>query len=137
MRFIFTICSVFVLTQASCGELEREDDGGNQSLVPINVQNIFTNNCAFSGCHAGSSPEEGMNLSQNLAYADIVNVISSQQPGLKRVDPGQPDNSYLVKKIQGSAGIDGDRMPADGPPYLTTAQIDTIRLWITNGALPR
>lgn len=137
MRFILTIGTVLGFTLASCGELEIEDDGGNQSLVPTNVQNMFTNSCAFSGCHAGSSPEEGMNLSQNLAYADIVNVISSQQPGLKRVDPGQPDNSYLVRKIQGTAGIEGDRMPADGPPYLTTAQIDTIRLWITNGALPR
>ncbi len=133
MRYLLMICAATVFSLASCGELEMEGSTNNL-LVPVTVQNIFTNNC--TGCHAGSSSPEGMDLSENYAYEAIVNV-SSQQAALKRVEPGQPDNSYLVRKIQGTAGIDGDRMPADGPPYLTTAQIDTIRLWITNGALPR
>lgn len=126
----------FCLISWSCGSLEKDDSGESGNLVPVNVQMIFTNHCAKSGCHAGSSPQEGMNLSESLAYDKIVNVSSSQQPALKRILPGQPNNSYLVRKIEGVA-IDGDRMPGDGPPYLTTAQIDTIRLWISNGALPR
>lgn len=137
MRFILTSSAVFIFTLASCGELERDDNGGpvNLSLMPVNIQNIFTNSC--TGCHEGSSAPEGLDLSENHAYDAIVNVNSSEQPGFKRVEPGQPDNSYIIRKIQGTAGIDGDRMPADGPPYLTSAQTDTIRLWITNGAMPR
>jgi mono/diheme cytochrome c family protein len=111
------------------------DESEITSLVPENVQAVFNAQCAV--CHAGSSPPEGLNLSQAYAYESLVNVNSSEQPSVKRVHPGQPDNSYLVRKIEGVVSIDGDRMPADGPPYLSSAQIDTVRLWIANGALPR
>ncbi|MBL7995934.1 hypothetical protein JNM05_11245 [bacterium] len=137
MKFtcLFTLCCII----ASCGKLEQVDNPttGGGLLVPVNVQNIFTNECGSAGCHAGSSPQAGMNLSQFNAYDDIVNINSEEQPSLKRVMPFAPDDSYLVRKVEGVPGIDGDRMPADGPPFLTTAQIDTIRLWISNGALPR
>jgi len=99
------------------------------------VQPIFTANCAFSGCHAGSSPAQGMNLSDGQAYANIVNVQSNES-GLLRVDPGDPDQSYLVHKIQGTQGTvggSGGQMPLGGTP-LTQAQINLIREWITNGA---
>ena len=99
------------------------------------VQPIFTANCAFSGCHAGSNPAQGMNLSDGQAYANIVNVQSNES-GLLRVDPGNPDQSYLVHKIQGTQGTvggSGGQMPLGGTP-LTQAQINLIREWITNGA---
>ena len=137
MKLLFSMSCVLLASLASCGELEKEEVIGDRALVPVNVQNIFDDHCAFSGCHAGGSPQEGLNLSEVSAYENLVNVNSSKQPSVKRVLPGQPDNSYLIRKLEGAAGIDGDRMPADGPPYLTTAQIDTIRLWITNGALAR
>lgn len=99
------------------------------------VQSIFTQNCAFSSCHAGSSPREGMNLSAGQAYANIVGVSSSQVPRLDRVTPSNPDSSYLVLKLEGQAGLVGGigtRMPLGGS--LTQAQIDTIRAWIATGA---
>jgi uncharacterized protein YjdB len=97
------------------------------------VQPIFTANCALSGCHAGASPEQGMNLSAGQAYNAIVNVPSVQQPSLMRVLPGNPDNSYLVRKIEGTPSITGSRMPLGGP-FLTASQIATIRTWISQGA---
>lgn len=127
----------FILVLNACGSLEKEGGSGGTNLVPVNVQNIFTDHCAVSGCHAGSSPRAGQNLSEAYAYDAIVDVTSSEQPSLKRVLPFDPDNSYLVQKIEGAGGISGDRMPQDGPPYLTGAQVDTIRTWIANGALPR
>lgn len=137
MRFFLIYEVLLSIVFSACGSLERDDEVGSSSLVPLNVQDIFTNHCAISGCHSGSSPKAGQNLSESFAYNEIVNVNSSEQPALKRIHPGQPDNSYLVRKIEGTIGIDGDRMPQDGPPYLTTAQIDTIRLWISNGAMSR
>jgi hypothetical protein len=100
------------------------------------IQPIFTANCALSGCHAGTSPQQGQNLSDGLAYQNIVNVPSHERPGMMRVLPFQPDSSYLVHKIQGdqaSVGGQGGRMPLGMTP-LTPQQIDLIRAWITAGA---
>ncbi len=94
---------------------------------------IFTPSCAKSGCHAGSSPQQGMNLSAGQTFGNIVAVASQEAPPLNRVQPGDPDNSYLVQKIEGTASV-GGRMPLDGPPFLSNAQIQSIRAWIAAGA---
>jgi hypothetical protein len=110
--------------------------GGSVTLAG-DVQPIFTANCALSGCHAGSAPAAGQNLSAGQAWGNTVNVVSQQVPGLMRVRPLEPDSSYLVHKIQGSQGSvggGGGRMPLGGAP-LTADQIATIRAWITAGAL--
>ena len=95
---------------------------------------IFTPIC--SGCHTGvgAGLPGVQNLTAGNTYASIVGVISIEDPTLKRVSPSDPDNSYLVRKIQGSAGIVGVQMPASGGP-LTQAQIDEVRAWIAAGAL--
>lgn len=100
------------------------------------VQPLFTFNCAVSGCHAGTQPQQGMNLSAGLAYANIVDVPSVELPGMRRVRPSLPDSSYLIHKVQGtqtSVGGIGDRMPLGGAP-LTAAEIERIRGWILLGA---
>jgi hypothetical protein len=91
---------------------------------------------ACTNCHSnvGRNPSGGLNLLHDLAYDQIVNVSSSQQPGIPRVKPGDPDGSYLVRKLQGTAGITGRRMPFSGPPYLTDGQILILRRWIELGA---
>ena len=74
-----------------------------------------------------------MNLSTaNDSHAALVNV-SSLQVAQDRVEPGDPDNSYLIRKLEGDAGIVGSRMPQGGP-FLDQATIDTIRQWINDGA---
>ena len=93
---------------------------------------VFTPVCSV--CHAGGSAPQGLRLDATNAYAMLVGVSSSEVPGLKRVKAGDPDNSYLIHKIEGHSAV-GVRMPYGGP-YLDAATIATIRLWITNGALP-
>jgi len=51
------------------------------------------------------------------------------------VEPGSPERSYLILKLRGDPTISGDRMPQDGPPYLTPGQIEGIAGWIRAGAL--
>ncbi len=46
--------------------------------------------------------------------------------------PGNPDQSYLIQKIEGHAAV-GARMPLGAPP-LPQSTIDVIRQWIANGA---
>ena len=100
------------------------------------VQPIFSSNCAFSGCHAGSNPELGLDLSPGQTFGNLVDVPSVQAP-LARVRPLLPDSSYLVHKIQGtqaSVGGSGERTPLTGGA-LTADEIAVIRDWIEAGAL--
>lgn len=100
------------------------------------IQPIFTSNCALSGCHAGTAPQQGQNLSAGVAYANIVCVASGERAGMMRVRPFQPDSSYLVHKIQGTqadVGGSGGQMPLGGTP-LSQQQIALIRAWIAAGA---
>ena len=98
--------------------------------------NVFTPKC--SGCHNGSQPAGGalpgsMDLRAGSSFASIVSVPSIEQGTLQRVKPGDPDNSYLIHKVEGTAGITGAQMPFGGP-FLDVATIATIRSWITSGA---
>ena len=95
---------------------------------------VFTPTCATSGCHSGASPPQGLNLEDGNAFTNLVNVASSQVPSLSRVTPGDPDNSYLIQKLEGTAAV-GNRMPLGGAA-LDQAVIDDIRQWITDGANP-
>ena len=48
--------------------------------------------------------------------------------------PGDPENSYLIHKLEGRPGIVGVRMPRGTGPFLTAGQITIIRRWIELGA---
>src|SRR5256885_7598380 len=91
---------------------------------------------ACTTCHTstGRNPSGGMNLNHDVAYAQIVNAPTRSPVGKTRVIPGDPDNSYLIHKLEGSADISGKRMPNNGPPYLTDGQVLVIRRWIAIGA---
>lgn len=108
------------------------DDPGPAVSFSADLQPIFTTNCALAGCHIGSGPA-GLNLEAGNAYGELVNVPSTQQSQFMRVMPDDPDNSYLIRKIEGGPGISGGRMPL-GRTALTQAQIDLFRSWIAAGA---
>jgi hypothetical protein len=63
----------------------------------------------------------------------VVGVPSRQQGTVLRVAPGDAAASYLVRKVEGSAGITGQRMPLGGPP-LDAEAIAQIKSWILAGA---
>lgn len=94
-------------------------------------ENIFTPIC--TQCHTGASAPQGLRLEAGMSYGMLVNVASAEVPELMRVEPGNPDDSYIIHKLEGTQAV-GDRMPLGGP-YLSTAQIGVIRQWITDGAL--
>ena len=130
------------LTIACAGSGEGLDEfgnplgeGGGGVLEPTfsSIQvNIFTPIC--TQCHAGASAPLSLSLQAGFSYDQLVGVPSVQVPELLRVDPGQPDDSYLVMKIEGAPGITGGRMPLGLSP-LSAEQIATIRAWIADGAL--
>lgn len=91
---------------------------------------IFTPMC--TGCHVGAGAPQGLRLDAGNSYALLVNVASTEVPTLLRVKPGDPQNSYLVQKIEGRQAV-GGRMPLGRDP-LPQASIDLIRAWIAGGA---
>jgi hypothetical protein len=128
------------LLLVGCGKLKElpTAPGGpgepiDQTATFTRVQNeVFTPTCAAIGCHDPLGHQQELILTAGRAYAQIVNVNSTEMAGLKRVLPKDQTNSYLYRKITG-AGITGDRMPQGGP-YLNDAQIKLVRDWILRGA---
>jgi len=93
---------------------------------------VFSPSCALSGCHAGAAAQAGMDLTPSAAYAAVVGVASAQRPDLARVEPGDPERSYLVKKLRGDPDVVGSPMPLTG-----TVSDDARRLvvdWVRRGA---
>ncbi len=93
--------------------------------------NVFTPIC--SKCHIGAGAPEGLQLDAAHAYDFLVGVPSAEEPSLLRVNPGNPDSSYMLMKIEGAPGIEGSQMPLGETP-LPAATIAAIRQWIANGA---
>ena len=113
---------------------EPEMPGGSQATLSRIQTTIFSQKCATSGCHVpGGTAPMAMRAVQE-SYANLVGVSSTQRPAIKRVTPNDPDNSYLLQKLQRVSGIQGDRMPPAGRPGLSSSEIDLIEEWISNGA---
>jgi hypothetical protein len=72
-------------------------------------------------------------MASSTAHSQLVNR-PGRNAGTTLVIPGDPENSYLIHKLEGRPGIVGNRMPNNGPPYLTDGQIRIIRRWIEDGA---
>jgi hypothetical protein len=109
---------------------------GIQANLPSIQDRVFTPTCGVSGCHSGGGGTlpTSMNLTSAAAsFAALVGVASVEVPALQRANAGNPNDSYLIRKLEGSPNIVGERMPRFGP-YLDQATIDVIRQWISNGA---
>jgi|SRR5579862_2903865 len=115
--------------------LNGSGGGGNVPLAADfdSIQaNVFTPICSV--CHSGAAAPEGLMLDAQHSYSLLVNVPSTEVPSLLRVDPGNPDNSYIIQKLEGHAAV-GAQMPFGEPP-LPASTIAFIAQWITDGAPP-
>src|SRR6188474_2463257 len=82
--------------------------------------NVFDQVCEH--CHSGANAPVGLRLDAANSYANLVGVPSGERPNLRRVAPGDANNSYIIQKLEGTAGI-GERMPA-GLPTLPQSDIN-------------
>jgi hypothetical protein len=112
--------------------VDNDEAAVAMTLEEIQAQ-VFTPRCSL--CHTGGGTELPftMNLSNIQASFDhLVSVPSEQVPALLRVHPGNPDDSYMIHKLEGTHAV-GDRMPQGGP-FLDEETIQGIRGWIAEGA---
>jgi hypothetical protein len=81
---------------------------------------VLTSKCGTSGCHDPITHKEGY-------------VFTSYSTTMTAVKAGNPADSKLYEVIKLSSGE--DKMPPAGNIQLTIAEIDSIRNWISYGAL--
>src|ERR1051326_1252699 len=73
--------------------------------------NVFTHQCALSGCHNGGNTAGGMppDLRSGMSYTYLVNAMSNLEPTRTLVVPGDPAKSYMLVML-------GQIKPADADP---------------------
>jgi hypothetical protein len=121
---VFIVASVV----AACFWNNGAPDGGADAAAAT-VGQIFATSCAVSGCHTGSSPQQGLDLSDGVWFTNLVGVASTEVLGKLRVAPGDHASSYLMCKVDPSCTPDvGNHMPLNSG--LSPDQVDTIRSWI-------
>lgn len=140
--FVLFVC----VATAGCDESLQPIAGPSPNLTPTfsSIQrDIFESSdeagrAACVTCHRPGGIgffAVGLDLTSSASsYNGLVGVSSRQRPGVLRVAPGDPENSYLIHKLDGRQGIGGRPMPLNGPPYLTAGQIRIIKRWIETGA---
>jgi len=100
---------------------------------------IFNPTCTEMFCHDAIGMSGGLVLLEGQSFGNLVNVppqnVAALERGLLRVDPDDPDNSFLLVKLVGPTAAEGLRMPQGKPP-LPPEQIELVRQWIEQGAEP-
>lgn len=94
------------------------------------AQRIFVPRCASSSCHGGSPPAAFPQIDAAAGWGAMVNV-QSQQAVMNLVEPGAPEESWLMYRLRGERG--GPYMPL-GDAQLTTEELAAVEGWIANGA---
>jgi hypothetical protein len=124
-----------------CGVPETPGfDGGDGPRFSELMTKVFTPTCATSYCHQKDPPPVApMTLEPDKAYKALVGAASTQVPGMRRVEPGDPSRSYLLFKLRGvpasgaASGTPVTQMPLN-KPALSESTIRQIEAWIKRGA---
>ncbi|MCG3165900.1 MAG: hypothetical protein POELPBGB_01675 [Bacteroidia bacterium] len=112
------------------------------------VYSLFQANCTI-GCHGNGGNSGNLDLygggDASVVYDNIVDVTpvnpTAVSKGYKRIYPGHPEKSFLLRKCSYNAWDDyypievaeGNSMP-DGQPVLEKEEVELIRQWILYGA---
>jgi hypothetical protein len=153
----FGLLSAIVVASVACSNgngdnkcVDYEPPAGFDAQNPKvsfskDVVPIFSQSCAFSACHGGIGNPNGVHLPQGDAasiHKNIVDVRSSRLTSMSFVKPGDPRQSFLMRKLDKSqctldaqcvSGSCGDSMPKDDD-LLPIEDRDKIRRWIAQGA---
>jgi len=116
-----------LLLMFACGDKDTALDPTHDA----DIQPIWEASCGV-GCHTGGSASGDLALDDG--YAATVGVESTVA-GVKLVEPGDLDNSYLWLKIDGThedIGGEGSSMPLG--ERLSDPDEALVRAWILDGA---
>jgi hypothetical protein len=93
---------------------------------------ILRTNCMV--CHQDQVAMGGLTLLPAGAYANLVGSPSAES-AMQRVVPGNPDHSYLIRKVEGThAAVGGKGVMMPIGSTLAPVEIRTLRQWVLEGA---
>jgi len=91
---------------------------------------VFAASCGTAGCHTGKRPSENLDFNSKDLLTRLVGIPSLRCGDQMLIDPGHPDDSLLVAKLEGTMPKDcGKQMPL-GLPALPDEHIACVRAWI-------
>jgi hypothetical protein len=134
--FVFTFSLALALAACGGDSITNPGNGDEREVktdpsFATDVFEIFTRRgCTASTCHGGGQGGLTMTTASG-AYGNLVNVASPVTQEV-RVIPGNAADSYLVKKLEGTASV-GERMPLGGNP-LDATDLQNVKNWINQGA---
>lgn len=86
--------------------------------------------CTLSQCHPGTGTAQ-----RNLRMDSYANIMRGDSESGPVVMPGDGAGSLLVRVLRGDVAVPATPQMPDTRPKFTSAVIDTIQLWIDQGAL--
>jgi hypothetical protein len=89
----------------SFGSFDAADDRSPLEKVKSEIDRV----CSQDGCHGGGVA--GLGLHANAEFDAMINVTSLEMPPMLRVRPGDPERSYVYRKIACEGGIVNECMP--------------------------
>lgn len=91
------------------------------------IQPIFNVSC--QACHNDIATNSfGLDLQSGAAFAELVNKESGEAPGVLLVEPGAPQRSYLLEKLNAALPQVGTSMRPGDPMVLSQRAL--VRDWI-------
>ena len=127
---------------AACGDDTEEEvvvvEAELQPSLETLQAHVFEPGCALSGCHDAQVRAGDLDLSSaDASYDALVNVPADNEVAFEnrwlRVKPGDPDRSFLVRKLSSPGVGEGYAMPI-GDQELNGAWMELVRDWIEAGA---
>ncbi|WP_437623292.1 hypothetical protein [Sorangium sp. So ce1151] len=140
---------------SACFDYSKFDGATPEVSFTTDVLPVFQRSCSFSStCHGAEAGSAGFaylgpGLSEQATPAQVDAIVaqnvgapSRASSGMPRITAGDPANSFLMHKLDGTlscgdlecaADSCGDPMPYGGEP-LPAAERDAIRRWIQQGA---
>lgn len=135
-------CSEFSPVQTPPNLAARCNDRDSNPAVEISfrrdiLEGIFlVDRAAAPGCSC-HNPTDALPVGFQMSGLDLSSFATTRRGGMNTaatiVVPGQPCASVLFLKVTQSPPL-GARMPRNGPPFLSEAQINLIHDWISEGA---
>lgn len=131
LRALFGAFMAVLLVACSETNTGPGEPGGGGATVSLaaDVQPVFDAHCL--GCH-GPGGNGGLDLSAEVAWANLVGVETTNYAPRQRVVSANPGESVLFLKISAAAAV-GASMPPGAP--LPADAIELVRIWIAQGAL--
>lgn len=129
LRYATTLA--LVLFSLSCSDgIVSELPGDNVEIraeFKSIQKNVFDAYCI--SCHAGQYASGGLDLSSGNSYNNLVNKLNAAGDQTF-VSPGASEKSYIISRLTAD---NSQIMPPTGA--IESHLIDTLKVWINNGAL--